>query len=140
MRQLVDKITGRLILAIISTSLEETALAIVVLWGLPQVGIRIPLLGLIALMVAWGILSVFIYHMGSRALRKEPVVGLPTMVGSKAKAASLLAPDGFIRIKGELWEAKSAGESIGIGEEVIVVGQDGLKLVVHKSDKIKRAE
>jgi len=125
-------ITGRLIIAIFSTLVEEAALVVIVLWGLPQIGIRIPLPGLIALMVAWGAFAVFIYRMGSRALRKKPVAGLLTMVGSRGKAASPLAPDGFVRIKGELWEAKSLSGKISTREEVMVVGQDGLKLIVRK--------
>jgi len=130
--------TGRLILAIFSTLLEEAALVAIVLWGLPQLGIRIPLPGLIALMVAWGAFSVFIYQVGSRALRRKPLAGMLTMVGSRGKAASPLAPDGFVRIKGELWEAKSAGGKIGTKEEVMVVEQDGLKLIVRKgSDDLK---
>ena len=125
--------SGRLVLAIISTLLEETALAVIVLLGLPHLGIRIPLAGLIALMVVWGAFSVTTYRMGSRALRKKPVVGLPDMVGSKGKVASPLTPEGLVRIKGELWVATSARKRINTGEEVTVVGQDGLKLVVRGS-------
>ena len=125
--------SGRLVLAIISTLLEETALAVIVLLGLPQLGIRIPLAGLIALMVVWGTFSVFTYRMGSRALRRKPLVGLPDMVGSKGKVVSPLAPEGLVRIKGELWVAQSESGEMNAGEEIIVVGQDGLKLVVRKS-------
>lgn len=123
----------RLVLAVISTLLEETALAVIVLFGLPRLGIEIPLGGLIALMVAWGVFSVFTYQIGSRVLRKKPMVGLPDMVGGRGKASSRLAPQGYVRIKGELWEAKSAEGEIDAGEEVTVVEQDGLKLIVHKS-------
>ena len=124
--------TTRLVLAIISTLLEEAALAVIVLWGLPQLEIYIPLAGLIALMVVWGVFSVFIYRMGSRALRRKPVVDLLPMVGSRGKVVSQLALDGQVRIKGELWQATSAGERIDAGEEVIVVDQEGLKLIVRK--------
>ncbi len=125
--------SGRLVLAIISTLLEETALAVIVLLGLPHLGIRIPLAGLIVLMVVWGTFSVFTYRMGSRALRRKPLVGLPDMVGSKGKVMSPLAPEGLVRIKGELWVAQSESGEMNAGEEIIVVGQDGLKLVVSKS-------
>ena len=124
---------ARLILAIFSTLLEETAIAVIVLLGLPRLGIHIPLAGLIVLMVAWGVFSVFTYRMGSRALSKKPVVGLPNMVDSKGKVVRTLDPSGLVRIKGELWEAASAEESINTGEEVTVVVQEGLKLVVRKS-------
>ena len=125
--------SGRLVLAIISTLLEETALAVIVLLGLPHLGIRIPLAGLIALMAVWGTFSVFTYRMGSRALSKKPVVGLPNMVDSKGKVVRTLDPSGLVGIKGELWEAASAEGSINTGEEVTVVAQEGLKLVVRKS-------
>jgi len=124
---------GRLILAIISTLLEEAALVVIVLWGLPQIGVQIPLAGLIALMVAWLAFSVFTYRMGSRALKRKPLDGLPDMVDSKGKVVTPLVPEGLIKIGGELWVAKSAGRRIDAGEEIIVVGQDGLKLVVRKS-------
>ena len=122
----------RLILAIVSTLFEEAALAAVVLLGLPRLGIEIPLGILILLMVAWGGFAVFTYWLGSRALRKKPLVGLPDMVGSRGRVSTPLAPVGFVRIKGELWEAKSLSGEIATGEEVTVVGQDGLKLMVRK--------
>ncbi len=127
--------SGRLVLAIISTLLEEAAIVVIVLWGLPQLDIHIPLAGLIALMVVWGAVSATIYLTGSKALRRKPVVGLPTMIDSKGKVVSPLAPTGAIRIKGETWEATSTGERINTGEEVTVVGQDGLKLIVRKSSQ-----
>ena len=122
----------RLIFAIISTVLEEAALVAVALWGLPQIGIEIPLPGLIVLMVVWGGFAVFTYRMGSQALRKKPMVDLPVAVGTKGKAVRQLVPDGMVRIKGELWEAKSAHGNIKVGEEVVVIGHDGLELIVKR--------
>ena len=119
-------------MAIFSTLLEEAALAVIVLWGLPQIDIYIPLPGLIIMMVAWVVLSVVLYRVGSRALRRKPLIGLSNMVDSRGKVVSPLAPDGVIKIKSELWDAKSAGRKIKTGEVVTVVEQDGLKLTVCK--------
>jgi membrane-bound serine protease (ClpP class) len=124
--------TGRLILAIISTLLEEAAIAVIVFLGLPRLGLYIPLPGLIAVMVLWLAYSVVTYRAGSRALRRKPVINIP-VIGSKGKVVSPLVPEGLVRIKGELWVAKSAGKKIRVGGEVIVVEQDGLKLVVRGS-------
>jgi len=124
--------SGRLIIAIVSTVLEEAALAAGVLWGLPRLGIHIPLWVLIIVMAAWGAYTVTTYRMGSRALRRKPVHGLMAMLGSEGKVVSPLVPGGMVRIKGELWMAKSAGERMDAGEQVTVVGQDGLKLIVRK--------
>ncbi len=124
--------TARLIFAIVSTLLEEAALAVIVLLGLPRLGIQVPLAGLIVIMALWLAYAVFTYRMGSRALRRKQVVGLPHMVGSRGKVVSPLAPEGLVRIRGELWVAKSASGEMELGEEVVVVGQDSLKLVVCK--------
>lgn len=124
--------TARLILAIISTLLEEAAIAVIVLLGLPRLDIHIPLPGLIAVMVLWLAYSVVTYRAGSRALRRKPVIDIP-VIGSKGKVVSPLTPEGLVRIKGELWVAKSAGKKLDVNSEVIVMEQDGLKLVVRES-------
>jgi len=124
--------SGRLIIAIVSTTLEEAALAVGVLWGLPKLGIHIPLWVLIVVMAAWCAYTVVTYRMGSRALRRKPIAGLLDMAGSEGKVVSPLAPEGLVRIKGELWRAKSASGEIDAGVEITVVGQGGLKLIVRK--------
>jgi len=124
--------TTRLIIAIVSTLAEEAALAAVVLWGLPRLGVNLHVGVLIALMVALAAYAITTYRMGSRALRRKPVVGLPAMVGARGKTVSDLAPEGTVRIKGELWDSKAEGRRINAGVWVIVVGQEGLKLVVRR--------
>ena len=131
--------SARLILAIVSTLLEEAALVAVVLWGLPQLGIHIPRAVLIVLMVAWGAYTVITYRAGSRALRRKPEILLP-LIGSKGKVVSPLSPEGLVRIKGELWQATSSGGNIDTGEEVTVVGQDGLKLICNSSTNDLKGE
>ena len=123
---------GRLIIAIVSTTLEEAALAVGVLWGLPRLDIHIPLWILIIVMAAWAVYTVTTYRMGSRALRRKPLHGLTAMVGSEGKVVSSLVPEGMVSIKGELWQARSSGGRMDAGEKVIVVAQDGLKLTVRR--------
>jgi|TARA_B100001971_G_C18149537_1_gene515039 membrane-bound serine protease (ClpP class) len=125
---------ARLIWAILSTLLEEAAMVALVRIGLPEFGIELPLGVLIAVMVAWATVAVIFYRMGSRALRRKPLVGLLTMVGGNGKVVSPLDPEGVIRISGELWRARSVIQKIDVGEEVIVKDQDGTKLIVVKSD------
>ena len=125
--------SGRLIIAIVSTALEEAALAVGVLWGLPKLGVHIPLWILIIAMVAWLIYTVITYRMGTRALKKEPVAGLLDMLGSEGKVVTPLALEGSVKIRGELWMAKSVSGRINTDEKIIVVGQDGLKLIVRKA-------
>ena len=129
--------TARLILAIISTALEEIAIVAIWRWLLPEFGIRLPFSVLIGVMVAWAAFAVALFIFTTRTLKKQIVVGLPTMVGSRGKVASSLVPEGLVRIKGELWGATSAEGNVDTGEEVEVVGEDGLKLVVRKIIKKK---
>jgi membrane-bound ClpP family serine protease len=132
--------TGRLIFAIVSTLLEEAAIAAIVLWGLPRVGIQIPWWGLVIIMVVWIAYAVITYRLGSRALIKKQIAGLSNMIGTRGEVVSPLTPEGLVRIKGELWVAKSATGEIKSGGEVIVVGQEKLKLVVRESSTISNVE
>ncbi len=59
-------------------------------------------------------------------LREETIVG---MVG---RAVTELAPDGFVQAGGEQWSARSAEGVIRAGEQVEVVGREGLRLVVRR--------
>jgi len=77
--------SGQLIVAIVTTLICELALIAVVLWGLPRLGIYIPMPGLVVLVLALGAVAIATYQKGSQALGKKAVVGLSSMIGSKAK-------------------------------------------------------
>jgi len=128
---------SRLILAIVSTSLEEAAIWVIWRWLLPEFGIRLPLAVLIGVMVAWAAFSVWLFIFTTLTLKKQAMVGLPSMVGTVGKVASRLSPEGQVRIKGELWGATSAEGDIEVGDEVAVIKEDGLKLFVRRVDDAK---
>jgi membrane-bound serine protease (ClpP class) len=123
--------SSRLILAITSVLVEETALAVIILVGLPGLDINIPVIGLIAIMIAWLAISALIYRAGSRALKRKPLTGLETMVGTRGKSLSPLDPDGLVSIGGEYWQARAASGKIAAGDKVTVVSQKGSKLTVR---------
>jgi membrane-bound ClpP family serine protease len=125
---------SRLVLAVLSTSLEEVAIYVIWRWLLPEFGIELPYQALIGAMVAWCGFSVWLFVFTTRALRKQMLVGLPSMVGTVGKVARRLAPDGLVNIRGELWGAVSDGGDIEAGEKVTVIREDGLKLFVRKID------
>ncbi len=131
---------GRLIFAIVSTLMEEAVIAVIVLIGLPRIGVRVPLWGLIVLMIVRGAYAVITYRIGSSALRKKQVSGLTEIVGSRGMVVIPLAPEGMVKVQGELWVAKSADGEIKRGENVVVVGQEGLKLIVRVSDSEKASQ
>jgi len=130
--------TTRLIVAIFTTLMEEAVLVAIVLWGLPQVGINLHVGVLIALMAALAAFAVTTYRLGTRALKRKLMVGLPGMVGARGKTVGDLAPEGTVRIKGELWDSKADGRRINAGVWVTVVGQEGLKLIVRREKPPKK--
>jgi membrane-bound serine protease (ClpP class) len=69
--------------------------------------------------------------MGSRALRRKPILALPHMIGSRGRVVRDLKPEGLVRIKGELWVARSSDGDVEEGTEVLVEGQNSLKLDVR---------
>jgi membrane protein implicated in regulation of membrane protease activity len=56
------------------------------------------------------------------------------LVGARGRAVERLAPEGYVKIEGELWRAEAAGGEIPAGAEVIVRGARGLTLRVEMAD------
>jgi membrane protein implicated in regulation of membrane protease activity len=125
--------TTRLIVAIVSTTLEEVAIWVIWSWLLPEFGVNLPLAVLLGVMIAWAAFSTWLFIFTTLVLRKQALVGLPSMVGMVGRVTSRLSPEGQVRIKGELWHATSSEGDIEAGEEVVVVGERGLKLLVRKA-------
>jgi membrane-bound ClpP family serine protease len=126
--------TARLILAIVSTALEETAIWVIWRWLLPEFNVSLPVVVLIGVMIAWLAFSVWLFTFTTRTLKKQAEVGLPSMVGASGRAASRLSPEGLVRIRGELWDATSNEGDIEADEDVVVVSEHGLKLSVRKTN------
>ncbi len=99
----------------------------VVLWLLPRWGIDIPLWGLILMMAALGAYDYITYRLGKEALDKKPMISPD--IGSKCQVATSLTPKGYVRVNGELWQAR-ASSTIDAGEEVVVVGIKRMTLLV----------
>ncbi len=119
--------------ATITSLLEELALVAVVLWLLPRLGINIPLWGLALLMIALGVYSYMTYQLGKKALDKKPIVSPD--IGNRGKATTPLTPTGYVRLGTELWKASSTDSSIEAGEEVVVIGMQGVTLLVAPLNK-----
>ncbi len=124
----------RLILAILSTLVEEIALAFFILFGLPRLGVHLPLGAIIGSMSGLATYAVFSYRLGSRALLQKPLAGLTDMTGGHGTVKQALCPKGIVMVNSELWVAESAEGRIEAGEKVLVVGQKGLKLVVRRPE------
>ena len=121
--------------SIIRSILEEAALDAIMLWGLPYFNIHIPWWGLAMLMIALAVYACVAYRIGKPTLTMKPLVSLETMTGSEGKVVTPLAPEGYVKVKGELWKASSTESELEVGDEVVVVGIDGLKLIVNRKER-----
>lgn len=122
----------RLIIAIITSLIDEIIIVALILWVLPRFGIHVPWWGLVLVIVAFVVYAVTVFTLGSRILKKKPLAGLSDMLEMEGKTQGRLAPAGFVKIEGELWEARSGAGVIEAGVEVVVVAQEGLRLVVRE--------
>lgn len=116
------------ILTIVVSLLEGAAIVAIVLWLLPHCGITIPVWGLILIMMAFGVYEILTYRLGRKALVRKSM--LSPKVGYWGKAATRLAPSGYVKLEGELWRAMSNGPNIAQDDNIIVVGVKGLTLFV----------
>lgn len=126
--------SARLLAAILSIIIEEGILVAVVLFGLPGIGVRLPLFVLIILAVVWLVVSIVLYRAGSRALDRKVAVGAETLAGSRGRVVVALEPEGMVRMGGELWRARCDGRRIDKGEEVIVQRAVGTLLIVSPAE------
>jgi len=116
--------------------LEQLALAAAVLWILPELGINMPIWGLLLMMIALCTYSILSYRLGKKTMERSPL--LWPAVGSKGKAITPLAPSGYARVGTELWKASSTGADIDRGTEVTIVRVEGTQLFVTGVNNINK--
>jgi membrane-bound serine protease (ClpP class) len=123
---------GRFIVAVLTSLLDEALIVAVILWGLPRLGIHIPLYGTILICAGFVVYAVVFYQKGTRALIKRPVQGFTDQVGLEGRVVSRLNPEGTVKIAGELWNARAENKAIEVGARIIVANQKGFKLIVRR--------
>jgi len=92
--------------------------------------------GLIAGVTA-GIAVFCLFVIGAiiRGQRRAKATGAEGMIGKLAIAKTPLTPEGKVLAEGELWTARTEGDRISRGEEVIISKVEGLKLRVRRKSK-----
>jgi membrane-bound serine protease (ClpP class) len=123
----------RLALAVVSMALEQVAIWLIWRWVLPEFGVELPFSVLIGIMAAWAVLGTWLFIFTTRTLEKQAPAGRPSMVGTTGKVTTKLAPKGMVRIRGELWSARSIEGDINAGEDIVVTSEERMKLLVRKA-------
>ncbi|MGQ9680480.1 MAG: NfeD family protein [Candidatus Bathyarchaeia archaeon] len=85
--------------------------------------------------VSMAALFSFIVYKAAKARRSRVRTGKEALMGAKGLAVSDLKPKGEVRVVGEFWQAKAMDGWISKGEEIEVVGLDGLFLIVKPLER-----
>ena len=129
-------ITEYTIYTLIGTLLELGILVAIVVWGLPYMGIDMPLWAVIVLAIILLAFSGYTYSIGRRALNQKLLHETGSMIGSTGIVSSVNESVCYIKIRGELWKAISESR-LTIGEEVVVVNTEGFNLIVASQKEMK---
>jgi membrane-bound ClpP family serine protease len=124
---------------VLASLLDDVAIALLVLLVLWFFKIPISL-PLVIFLVLFFVATVFIMHrLVIPALHKKIRTGSEGMIGLKGEVIEPLAPEGVVRVSNEYWKARAIGEDIAVGENVEIVGLDGLTLrVKHEKQRRRR--
>jgi membrane-bound ClpP family serine protease len=126
---------ARLVIALITSLIDEVVIVALLLWGLPYWGVHIPWWGIGLICVAFAGYAYLTFRLGSRILRKKPLPGFTDLVGMTGRTVDQLKPEGMVRVNSELWVARSQSGVIPAGSQIEVVSQDGMKLLVRLKEK-----
>lgn len=96
---------------------------------LPELQMDLWTLWPVVLLMAVG--TTWIVRMVVEAQRRRPVTGVEGLIGLRATADSDLDPEGWVRVRGERWMARSE-ERVTRGEPIVVLSVEGLRLTVRK--------
>jgi membrane-bound serine protease (ClpP class) len=86
---------------------------------------------IITAVVVTTLFFLFIIGLGLKAQRAKPSTGLEGMIGEIGEALSELNPVGSVRVRGEIWKAKTGGDIIHAGQKIKVTALQNLTLQVE---------
>ena len=79
----------------------------------------------------------FVVYKVAQARRRKVKGGPEELVGKVGTVVSVLAPKGEVRIEGQFWRAESVSGEVKEGEQVEIVGREGLTLKVKSKPSQK---
>jgi membrane protein implicated in regulation of membrane protease activity len=96
---------------------------------------QLPLWLLWTLFAAWVAKDVLLYPVVRQAYEPGGATPGGSLIGARGTAAQRLAPEGYIRVRGELWRAEVRTGSVEAGAPVRIIGLHGLTLQVEPADR-----
>ncbi len=126
---MVDKRTLGDWLKVLVLLLDEAIVVVLIFVALRFFGVRIPLSITILVAIPVAVLVFIIHIKVIPSFHWKQTTGREGMIGLEGRVVQPLTPTGVIYVNGENWKAKS-GDNVEIGEDVEVVGIEGLTLRV----------
>lgn len=96
-------------------------------WGLGGLSWSV----LISAVVITSLFFLFIIGLGLKVQKAKPISGVDGMIGEMGETLSELNPFGSVRVHGEIWNAKTLGEIIQVGQKIRVTAVQNLTLQVE---------
>ena len=84
--------------------------------------------------IFWVIKDFAIYPLVRHAYANKAKTGSEELIGNTGVTRETLAPEGYIKIQGELWKAQTSGRPIPPDRAVKVTGARGMTLIVEADD------
>lgn len=100
----------------------------------PEIARQIQEVLVISAVLAAALFAFVVYKVAETKMLKAKT-GAEALIGAEGVAITDLDPNGEVRVLGEYWRAKTAEKTIKKGEKVVVVGKEGLVLIVKASDE-----
>jgi membrane-bound ClpP family serine protease len=124
---------------ILILSVDEIVVLVFLLWGLPALGVRLPIGAVVAITAGLVARSVITYRLAKPVLVEKPRAGFDNMRGLHGKVLEPVDQEGLVIVQGEVWKARCAdenlAESIQVGMEIVVTDRKGLILYVRNCKK-----
>ncbi len=86
---------------------------------------------LIAALFVVGFFTIVV-RAAARAMRRPHATGMESLAGTRGVALSPLAPEGQVKVRGEVWKARAEGDALVKDDPIEVVRSEGLTLVVRR--------
>lgn len=102
-----------------------------ILFNTPYAAVPWPTIITLALLTA--AFFVFAVAKAIAAQRRQPTTGAEALIGCRAEVRSALEPAGQVLLNGELWQAQIAEGAAPAGAQVEVIGRQGMRLLVRRS-------
>ena len=85
-------------------------------------------IAVIGFLLATDVVEIYIWL---RWRKKKSITGIETLVGRTGTAVTDCAPDGQVKVNGQIWKA-SCSDPLAPGDPIVVTEVDGLRLQVSR--------